>query len=188
MTEALDRRVRKTREALHSALAALVVAKGYDAVTIQDVLDAADVGRSTFYSHFTGKEALLRSGFERLRAELEIAYSGESGRPFGFVPALFDHAAYHTGLYAALLGDGGGAIARDAVREFIGAFVEREVDRYGLAADVRRDAAVAFLTGGLLSSLEHWAQSGRRSDIKAFQASLRQAACLLLAHTPPDRS
>ena len=78
MTEALDRRVRKTREALHSALASLVVAKGYDAVTIQDVLDAADVGRSTFYSHFAGKEALLRSGFDRLRAELEIADSGES--------------------------------------------------------------------------------------------------------------
>ena len=49
-----DRRVAKTRAALTHALIDLVIAKRYDRITIQDLLDRADVGRSTFYSHYAG--------------------------------------------------------------------------------------------------------------------------------------
>lgn len=48
----MDRRVRKTREALYASLVSLIVTKGYDATTVQDVIAEADVGRSTFYEHF----------------------------------------------------------------------------------------------------------------------------------------
>jgi AcrR family transcriptional regulator len=61
-----DRRVRRTRRALHDALLTLMTEKSYDAVTVQDIIDRADVGRSTFYSHFTDKRDLLDSGFEDL--------------------------------------------------------------------------------------------------------------------------
>ena len=58
-----DRRVRRTRRALHDALLTLMTEKSYDAVTVQDIIDRADVGRSTFYSHFTDKRYLLDFGF-----------------------------------------------------------------------------------------------------------------------------
>ena len=61
-----DRRVEKTREALYAALVSEILSKGYDTVTIQGILDKADVGRSTFYGHFSGKEDLLRFGFVHL--------------------------------------------------------------------------------------------------------------------------
>lgn len=61
-----DRRVRRTRRALHDALLTLMTEKSFDAVTVQDIIDRADVGRSTFYSHFTDKRDLLDSGFEDL--------------------------------------------------------------------------------------------------------------------------
>src|SRR5689334_24059575 len=63
-----DRRVRRTRRLLREALLALVAEKGYDRVTVQDVLDRADVGRATFYAHFRDKDDLLVSGFDELRA------------------------------------------------------------------------------------------------------------------------
>jgi len=50
-----DRRVRRTREALHKALMSLALEKEYDAITVQEVLDRADIGRSTFYMHFQSK-------------------------------------------------------------------------------------------------------------------------------------
>lgn len=54
-----DRRVQKTREAIYAAFLKLLNAKGYDRMTVQDVIDLANVGRSTFYAHYASKEALL---------------------------------------------------------------------------------------------------------------------------------
>ncbi len=55
----LDRRVQRTRALLNQALIALVFEKGYDAVTIEDITERANVGRSTFYLHYQGKDDLL---------------------------------------------------------------------------------------------------------------------------------
>ena len=61
-----DRRVQKTRKLLQDALIELVSEKGYESVTIQEILDQANVGRSTFYAHFQDKEQLLHSILDRL--------------------------------------------------------------------------------------------------------------------------
>jgi AcrR family transcriptional regulator len=61
-----DRRVQKTRKLLQDALIELVAEKGYEAVSIREILDQANVGRSTFYSHFQDKEQLLHSILDRL--------------------------------------------------------------------------------------------------------------------------
>jgi AcrR family transcriptional regulator len=50
-----DRRILRTRRSLLDALVGLILEKGYEAVTVQDVIDRADVGRSTFYAHFHDK-------------------------------------------------------------------------------------------------------------------------------------
>ena len=182
-----DRRVRRTREALQASFASLVVSKGYDALTIQDVLDEADVGRSTFYTHFQGKEDLLRAGIDRLRADIADAGAVRSGEPFGFIPPLFDHAARHAGLYAALLGGSGGKVARDEVCLIIDRLVEVEVDRLGVADDLNREAVLAFVSGGLVQSLEAWARSGRRNEAEAFYRAVRNAAALSVEGSGPGQ-
>jgi len=68
--KAEDRRVRRTRTLLQDALIALILEKGYEAVTVQDIIDRADVGRSTFYAHFLDKQQLLLSRVEELHAFL----------------------------------------------------------------------------------------------------------------------
>lgn len=62
-----DRRVQKTKKLLSEALVSLILEKGYEAVSIQDILDRANVGRSTFYAHYENKEQLLLFGHEHLR-------------------------------------------------------------------------------------------------------------------------
>src|SRR5437899_11627960 len=116
MPRDIDRRAARTRKALHQALLALMLRKGYEALSIQDIIDEADVGRSTFYAHYTGKEDLLRGGFERLRADLAEArgnrLAGPGTRrsePLVFSLALFRHADGYKDVYRALVGGRGGA-------------------------------------------------------------------------------
>lgn len=55
----IDRRISKTKKAIYQAFIQLLNAKDYETTTVQDIIDLADVGRSTFYCHYESKELLL---------------------------------------------------------------------------------------------------------------------------------
>ena len=54
-----DRRITKTRKAIYTAFLQLLNQKNYESIAVQEIIDLADVGRSTFYSHYESKELLL---------------------------------------------------------------------------------------------------------------------------------
>ena len=64
--ETRDRRVRRTKRSLHDALIGLAREKPYDSIAVKEILDRADVGKSTFYMHFRGKDGLLESGIHEI--------------------------------------------------------------------------------------------------------------------------
>ena len=66
-----DRRVQRTRQLIRAAFRALLKEKGYEALTVQDIIDRANIGRATFYAHFENKDELFTSGFDELRAPLK---------------------------------------------------------------------------------------------------------------------
>ena len=56
----MDRRTRKTREAIFKAFTALLSQKDFDSITVSEIIEKADVGRATFYTHFETKDFLLK--------------------------------------------------------------------------------------------------------------------------------
>jgi AcrR family transcriptional regulator len=67
-----DRRVQRTRELLQKALIELISERGYDAITIQDTVDRANVGRTTFYLHYSSKVELFMSCHEAVVSEFHF--------------------------------------------------------------------------------------------------------------------
>ena len=61
-----DRRVLRTRELLQQALVALVSERRYEAITVQDIVDRANVGRTTFYLHYSSKDELFMGCHEAI--------------------------------------------------------------------------------------------------------------------------
>lgn len=122
----LDRRVRRTRQLLQEALLALILKKGFDAITVQEVIDRANVGRSTFYAHFQDKEDLLLSGFEHLRTQFEehlLSQPLNTESPWALSLAMFQHAQSQRPLYKALAGKQGGNVALAHIQKYLSSFL-----------------------------------------------------------------
>ena len=66
----MDRRQRKTREAIFNAFCKLLAMKDMSKITVGEIIDLADVGRATFYSHFETKDFLLKEFCEELFCHL----------------------------------------------------------------------------------------------------------------------
>src|SRR3954454_11147784 len=128
-TATVDRRVARTRGLLQRALMTLILKKAYDAITVEEICEAADVGRSTFYAHYTGKDDLKRSGLEQLRRTLVERHEGRTsaaGDRFSFSLPMFEHARDHIDLYRALVGSRGGALALETIRRVVADLLRAE--------------------------------------------------------------
>ena len=68
----IDRRVQRTRELLQKALIELIGEGRYDAITIQDIVDRANLGRTTFYLHYSSKDELFISCHEAIVRKFHI--------------------------------------------------------------------------------------------------------------------
>jgi AcrR family transcriptional regulator len=161
-----DRRIQRSRDALHQALVALVLEKGYEAVTIKDIVERANVGRSTFYAHYDSKEDLLTNGLAELRALLTarqraaLAEEGDVGqRCLGFSLALFEHAQSFRDIYRVLVGERGSAIVMNRMRALLADLVSQDLAAIAPAANdgqIPRSALIQFVVGALMSVLAWW--------------------------------
>ncbi len=168
----MDRRVARTRGILQEALNRLTLKSGYEAITIKDICDEANVGRSTFYAHFTSKDDVKRSGLEHLRhhlvAQQQAALAGGGApqdRMLSFSLVMLEHVRDHAALYRKLVSDRGGSVALGFIREILGDLIRTDLahqhfERAGRPTD--REGTVQYLVGAFMSVMIWWLDSGAR--------------------------
>ena len=104
--EIRDRRVRRTQHLLARALIALTLEKGYEAVTIRDITERADIGYATFFRHYRDKEELLEDVLDVVLAELiDLLCPATAGAdPTAIGVLLFRYVQEHSEVVRVLLG------------------------------------------------------------------------------------
>ncbi len=122
----IDRRIQRTEQSFREALMSLMIKKGYAAITVQDILDQANMGRSTFYAHYRDKKDLLISGFKSLLDDFEKEYAlmmdhqtdpEIAGREISLF--LFQHANDNRLLFKSMAGKKGGEVIHQVAQEYL---------------------------------------------------------------------
>ncbi len=164
MAQKQDRRVRRTRKLLKDALIELTLEKGYDAITVQDILDKADVGRSTFYTHFNSKDDLLIGDAPFVHLKFDDVQ--KEGGEIEIIPSfldMFEHVKKQNRLFRALMGGEGIVLAQRILLAHLRSAFEDRFNRLaeqGHRLPLPTPVLTHFLTGGFMSLLVWWLDEG----------------------------
>ncbi len=166
-----DRRVRRTRRRLRDALIQLILEQGYEKITIQEITDAADLSRATFYLHYKTKDELLASSLEEMFDELVASMQSFLMKPdldeHSEAPpslAAFQHVAEYSELYKSLLGDRGVSSVIYRTIDYIARLLRRQFERL-LGEEPTRTSAIPYeivaqsMAGALFALVSWWLEN-----------------------------
>ena len=149
-----DRRIQKTRKALRDALHSLVLDRGYDDLSVQDITDKANLGRATFYLHYREKDELL----EDLLREFSEIFAQRQGNKINFsdrkvVQSMFEYAEGHYDFYRIMTIGKGGMIGIRKLHTIIRETYSQYLDTIEAVSEGRFTVPRAFLDNFMANSL-----------------------------------
>jgi AcrR family transcriptional regulator len=161
-----ERRKRRTHKALKQAALELVLEKGYDSVTIQDIVDHADYGRGTFYLHFDDKESvvweIIMDGLDEANQQGHRR-SMEGKYPPGYLGYLitFEHAEQNRDLYRLMMGSQGSSLLSHRVAQVLAGQIESSIrsGMYDPNPALPPDVAAQSIVGALVRLVFWWLDS-----------------------------
>jgi len=160
-----QRRKERTRRQLKESALALILEKGYDAITIDNIVGRADVGKGTFYLHFKDKETLvweiLLEGLDAVKQEADRWYRERPNMVFYGFLVSFEYAAKNQDLFRIMLGSHGQAMLTQRVKQYLAEEIEREVEAQTVfpEMDLPPRFIGQYLAGALTQTLIWWIET-----------------------------
>ncbi|GAB4207327.1 MAG: TetR/AcrR family transcriptional regulator [Roseiflexaceae bacterium] len=152
-----DRRIARTQRLLAEALMELILEKGYEAVTVRDITERADVGYATFFRHYHDKEVLLHEVLNVVLEELVELLQPQRvrGNAVALGTQLFHYVGGHSRLCRALLGDKGSPVL---VRQVLAAGTANVLSDHTArpGAPVPIEIAAHHMVASTLNLIEWW--------------------------------
>lgn len=162
----MDRRQKKTRDAIFQALCKLLERKHFNSITVQEIIDEANVGRSTFYAHFETKDVLLKEMcteiFDHIFShELQSEASHDFSKYDEGLEVKLTHLLYHLkdnkgNVLGILSGDSGELFMR-----YFKEYLSQMFRAYPacIRDDVPEQFAVNHLVGSFAEAVKWWIQT-----------------------------
>ncbi len=154
----MDRRQQKTRKAIFKAFRTLLERKRYDRITVQEIIDEADVGRSTFYAHFETKEMLLEAMCSEIFFHVfehdPCPWAGRDEELEGKLSHTLWHVRDSQNDLAAILLSDSGEVFMGYFKRHLCTLFEAHLDVFG--EDLPRDFLVHQLSTGFAETVKWW--------------------------------
>lgn len=160
----LDRRVQRTLPLLQGALFDLVIERGYECITIADITERANLGRTTFYLHYRDKEDLLQESIKALLYDLQIDVEPDTQETCTYSMVsirIFQHVARRHQLYQAMLKEAGPTrTIEDVMRTYFTELCQRFLQEGRLILEgpssISSEIIAVHAAGSLLGLLSWW--------------------------------
>lgn len=178
-TTKTDRRIVRTRNLLGDALMSLFQERDFENISVQDVLDRAGVGRSTFYVHYRDKNDLFLSDVEDFFELCSGLLKKQNANPDRLLPAeeFFTHIREAREFYAALVRSGKVHDVQALGRGYFARSIEERLQFAGVKLDpAQRSAKAHALAGSFFSLLDWWIDKGMKLDPREMDKMFHQMA------------
>jgi AcrR family transcriptional regulator len=186
-----DRRVQRTHRLLTEALVELILERGWDAVSVQELCERADVGRATFYTHFADKEDLLVGGLDALGAFIrQQAPILPDSKPLAFARGIIDHAEEQRRVFRAVVGKQSGQIVQNRFRQLLIRLVREDLEHLA-PGHPRLDLTIRYVAGAFFEVLSFWLESRTNlgpDELEAEFHRLTQPVLAVLGVPTPQRA
>ncbi|HSJ87655.1 MAG TPA: TetR/AcrR family transcriptional regulator [Anaerolineales bacterium] len=161
MNDKKDRRSQRTRHLLSTALVSLIREKGYDSITVSDIIQRANVGRSTFYAHYRDKDDLFVGEMDRVIEVLGQRAPDEEETLFFPSLGLFRHVGEEYELYKALIWTPGIDLLIKHMQKLLSQRIKLRLEQSGQSYDMPLPILANFIAGNFLTLLKWWLENKR---------------------------
>lgn len=177
--EKKDRRARRTRQLLRSTLLALLKEKRYQEISVQDIIERADVARSTFYTHYLDKDDLLTGDqgifAEHLGQQL-ASHADDKNAPVSSSRAWFYHIQAQVPVLKVIAKDPAMDLAMKTLRGIIHRSVAEGIQAHAHVenSSMPLSLIVDYLTDTLMTLIQWWFKDGMKYTPEQMEEMFQQ--------------
>ena len=163
----MDRRQLKTRKAIFDAFIYLLSKKDYNHITVQEIIDIADVGRATFYSHFETKDYLLKELCKELFEHINSTFEGDNqsnkhlfncdGQEDVFLHIL-KHFKRNDNNLLILFSSENNELFLKYYKTYLSSLIDKHLDSFKIkhSNDLPRDFLINYITSTFVETVKWW--------------------------------
>lgn len=167
-----DKRVIRTKRMIRDTLTELMEEKGFEAITVRDLTEKANINRGTFYLHYRDKYDLLEQSEEEILKGIEailhdinpkdaVTYISQD-QPFPIIHKLFEYFQENSSFMKVILGPNGDASFQEKLKDFIKkTFLQKislQINQEDMLVPV--EVLIAYVSAAHLGVIQHWLESG----------------------------
>jgi Transcriptional regulator len=168
----MDRRIKKTKAAIYAAFTELLSKKKYSQITIQEIIDLADIGRSTFYSHFETKDELLKSMCLDMFQDMgPLKHSFDTANPHSVITDILYHIRENKKAIKGVFTSESGDLFMNYFKAYFNRQIEELLDYSNKSFQIApKDFLINPISGSFIEMVKWWAENNMKQTPEELTA------------------